>query len=94
MTDPRDIRSELGEDVPVEEREALARLAERLERQRPVPRAAFRGELRRRLFGTPTERQWRPANLRVLIAAYSGSGALLLLIAALGLAGAGPFAAG
>lgn len=94
MIDPDDIRPEFEQDMSPEESEAVARLAERLERQRPVPRAAFRGELRRRLFGTPGERQWRPANLRLHLAAYSGSGILLLLVAALGLAGAGPFAVG
>jgi len=34
-----------------------------------------------------------PRRLRLLIAAYAGSGVLLLAIAAIGVAGAGPFAA-
>lgn len=59
---------------------------------RPVPRAAFRGELRRRL--TATRRPPAPKRLGLLIAGYAGSGSLLLAIAAIGLAGAGPLAAG
>jgi hypothetical protein len=94
MTNPHDPRAEFEGDIPPEEKAAVTRLADRLERDRPVPRAAFRGELRRRLFGTPGERQWRPANLRLHVVAYSSSGVLLLLVAAFGLAGAGPYAAG
>lgn len=63
----------------------------RLERARPVPRAAFRGELRRRLLAGPAAA--RPRGLRLLIAGYVTSGALLLVIAAIGVAGTGPLAA-
>lgn len=92
MTDPRD-KFDLEPEMSHEEREGVARLAERLERERPVPRAAFRGELSRRLFGSPGRARPRPESLRSLVLAYSGSGFVLLLVAALGLAGAGPFAA-
>ena len=69
----------------------LAQLEARLEVARPVPRAAFRGELRRRLAAQGAS---RPATrrLRLLITAYAGSGAALLAIAAIGVVGAGPFA--
>ena len=70
----------------------LARLAERLEAERPIPSTAFRGDLRRRLLAQGPRRA-RPARLRALIAGYAASGALLLLVAALSVAGAGPLAA-
>jgi hypothetical protein len=94
MTDPRNIHSELEQPMSTEEREAVVRLAERLEHERPVPRAAFRGELRRSLLGPRSSRQIRPERLRVLVASYSGSGLVLLLVAGLGVAGSGPFSAG
>jgi hypothetical protein len=74
---------DLPEDVLV--------MAERLERERPLPSAGFRGELRRHLLlpgGTS------PRRIRTLIAAYAGSGLAMLALAAVGLAGAGPLAAG
>lgn len=65
-------------------------LASRLESERPVPGAAFRGDLRRRLLSSPGS--GAPARLRLMISAYAGSGAALLAIAAVGVAGMGPFA--
>ncbi len=66
-------------------------IEERLNRSRPVPSAAFRGALRRHLITeTPAG---RPARARRLVAVYAGSGFTLLLIAAVGVAGAGPLAA-
>ena len=62
-----------------------------LQRSRPVPHPAFRGELRRRLMDRPPA--GKPVGLRGLIVAYGGSGALLLLVAAAGVAGIGPLAA-
>jgi hypothetical protein len=90
---------------PEDERAALARLAERLQRERPLPAPAFRGELRRRLLERP-----RPAALgpwragagtaagaaprwRLTALCYAGAGLLCLVVAGAGLAGAGPFAA-
>jgi hypothetical protein len=71
----------------------LGDVASRLEAERPIPDAAFRGRLRRRLFGRPDD-GWRsaPARLRRQIVAYAGSGAALLAVAVIGVAGAGPFA--
>jgi len=66
-------------------------LEHRLEASRPVPRAAFRGELRRRLLQNRAPA--RPPRLRLMIAAYAGSGFALLAIAAIGVAGAGPLGA-
>jgi len=84
----QDIRADLEPDVP----EELIRLAERLERERPVPSAAFRGDLRRRLLAGAPLRP-RPARLRLLITGYATGGFLLLLVGALSAGGAGPLAA-
>jgi hypothetical protein len=71
----------------------LERMAQRLEAERPVPRAGFRGALRRRLLATERSEGAAPARVRAQIAAYAGSGATLLLLAAAGVAGIGPFGA-
>ena len=90
MTSARDIRSDLEPDAP----EELVRLAERLQRERPVPCAGFRGELRRRLeAGGARSARARPPRLRALIAGYATAGALLLLAGALSAAGSGPLGA-
>ena len=68
-------------------------LSQRLEAERPVPRAGFRAELRSRLLQAADRRRAAPGRLRLLIGAYAGAGAALLLIAAIGVGGAGPFAA-
>lgn len=68
-------------------------LAERLSRERPVPRAGFRAELRTRLMTAAAGRDVAPERLRLLIAAYAGSGVALLLVVAVGVAGAGPLSA-
>ena len=75
----------------MDERDDMTQLEHRLEAARPVPTAAFRGELRRRLLDRVGHSP--PARLRLLIAAYGGGGAMLLLVAAVGVAGAGPLAA-
>lgn len=88
MSERRDIRQDLEPGTPDE----LVSLAERLERERPAPAAAFRGELRRRvLFGV--DARTRPARLRLLIAGYAGAGSLLLLAGAASVAGIGPLGA-
>lgn len=90
MTPGDDIRRDLAATSAPEELDELVRLGERLVQARPVPSAAFRGELRRRLLrGGPAGP--RPARLRLLVAAYGGSGLALLLVAGAGLVGAGPF---
>lgn len=68
----------------------LRLVEERLQRERPVPRPAFRSELRSGLFARPS-RDWRRA--RALITAYASSGLILLLAAIVGIAGVGPLAA-
>lgn len=69
----------------------LDRMAARLAAGRPVPAPGFRGELRRRLMSTAGGVP--PRRLRRLIAAYATSGAVLLVVVAVGVAGVGPLAA-
>ncbi len=91
MIDDRDL--EVGIDEA--ERARLSEMGERLVHERPVPDAAFRGTLRTRLSRRrsvwagetwSSGSRWRP-----LAATYSCLGMLLLAVAAVGLAGAGPF---
>jgi len=84
----RDIRLDLEPGAPAE----LIALAERLEHERPVPSAGFRGELRRSLLAGQVSRS-RPARLRLLIAGYASAGSLLLLAGAASAVGIGPLGA-
>ena len=68
-------------------------VADLLRAERPVPRAGFRAALRARILSMSGARRAAPPRLRVLIAAYAASGAVVLLVIAIGTAGAGPFAA-
>ena len=52
----------------------------RLERERPLPQPAFRGDLGRRLAGRRAAPA--PRNLRLLMAGQLGFGALLLVVTA------------
>jgi hypothetical protein len=88
VTDARDIRVDLEPGTP----EELISLAERLERERPVPSAGFRGQLRRQLLADEVPRS-RPARLRLLITGYAGTGSLMLLLGAMSAAGIGPLGA-
>ncbi len=88
MSAGRDTRADLEPDAPQE----LIRLAERLDRERPVPSAAFRGDLRRRLLAGRVAHR-RPQRLRLLIAGYAGAGSALLLLGAASAAGLGPLGA-
>jgi len=67
-------------------------LGTRLRTGRPVPRAPFRGELRRRLVAL-AETERTPRRLRLLITAYASAGTALMAAAAVGVAGVGPFGA-
>jgi hypothetical protein len=89
-----DSELDLGGEASAQEREALITLAERLERQRPIPASGFRGTLRRSLLGGFRSQVSRPQRLRALVAAYAGSGFALLAIATLGVGGVGPLSAG
>jgi hypothetical protein len=76
------------DELSAEERSTAAVL----ERERPVPRPGFRGDLRRLLLGT---RRGSAAGARwwILSGSYLGAGLLCLASALFGVAGVGPFAA-
>jgi hypothetical protein len=66
-------------------------LSRTLRDRRPAPHAAFGDELRDQLRVL----RWgpsRPAHLWLLVAAWASCGVVLLLLAALGAGGSGPFA--
>jgi hypothetical protein len=92
MTDPR----ELDPVLPPEQRADLVRLSERLEADRPIPSPGFRGNLRRKLLGTSSQPRRQPsvaaARFRLWASGYTAAGTLCLVIAAIGVAGIGPFA--
>jgi hypothetical protein len=71
----------------------IRELAVRLERERPVPRAGFRAELRRQLLVSSRRWESAPPRLRRLIYAYAGTGGTLLAVVAAGVSGLGPLAA-
>lgn len=71
----------------------LREFEQHLLRDRPVPGAGFRGELRRGLMGTLRPRRARSRALSLCFA-YAASGVLLLLTAVAGVAGVGPLSAG
>jgi hypothetical protein len=72
--------------------DALERFGATLRHNRPVPSAAFRGDLGRRLAGRAA-RRGRPARLWLTVAGSASLGSALLAVAAIGVAGSGPFAA-
>lgn len=66
----------------------------RLEAGRALPAAGFRGQLRRTLLARANRRgAVAPPRLHLRIAASATAGCLLLALAALSVAGAGPLAA-
>ena len=52
----------------------LISMVERLKSERAVPRAAFRGDLQRKLMARLPAHRPRPARLRATIVAWAGSG--------------------
>ncbi len=79
-------------DLEPDATDDLIPLAERLEYERPVPSAAFRGALRRRLL-VPGAAHRRPARLRLLITGYASAGSGLLIVGAVSALGVGPLGA-
>lgn len=97
MQTPDDVRRDLPPDLDRAASERLVAVAFRLQAKVPAPTPGFRGKLRRKLVGTSGDRRaWGqgPRAPRSLAVACASSGLLLLAIAAAGLVGAGPFAAG
>jgi hypothetical protein len=93
LSDQRDTDPLFDAALEPRKRERLAAVARRLEAERPVPRAVFRAALGRRLRQRLERHRAPSRRLGVLIAAFAGSGSCLLLVAALGVAGAGPLSA-
>jgi hypothetical protein len=83
-----ELRDELA-DLPAVDRDELISLAAHLAENRPLPRPALRSAIRQ---GLSLADSARPVRLRTAFA-YLISGGALLLVAAVGLAGLGPFAA-
>jgi len=86
MTD----RNDIGDDLEPGYGEELVALGNRLLDARPVPRAAFRGDLGRHLAARSGRRRLGTAQLRALIAVYAMTGLVLLCVGAVSAAGAGP----
>lgn len=96
MPTPGDIRLDLGSDLSSDEVDRLLSLSERLRTARPLPTPTFRGKLRRRLFGAKGRHAgaFSPRLAPVMALSYTASGLSLLVVAALSLVNAGPFAPG
>ncbi len=94
MPTPDEIRRDLPPDLEHSESEQLVAIGMLLRDQLPAPAPSFRGDLRRKLVDAESRRDKliAPRLARVLASCYVGSGLLLLAVAAVGLAGAGPFA--
>lgn len=91
MTHESNLRADLEPGLMEPEVASLMPVAERLERERPVPRPSWRGDTGRYLTSeVETTGQPRPKRFRLLVAGYAGSGMLLLAVALVGVAGAGP----
>jgi hypothetical protein len=76
--------------VTADERAMLASVAAQIERERPVPAASFRGDLRRRLEGSARGMPARRRRQFALSCLIGGVG--MLALAAVGLTGLGPLA--
>jgi hypothetical protein len=85
-----DFETDLEGHLDDRERESLSELAVRITEQRPVPSPGWRSAMRARLLGGSTAPRSRVA---AMVFGYAASGAVLLAVAAIGLLGAGPFAA-
>jgi hypothetical protein len=87
------VSRELQPYVDRHEAELIDRVGERLVDERAVPHPRFRAELRARLAAlAATPGEMGPRRLGLAVVANVGAGLVLLGVAALGLAGAGPLA--
>jgi hypothetical protein len=89
--DGDEFADDLSHEVIDEERRDLAGLGRQLAESRPVPRATFRSAVRSELLADSAGTAAR-SRIAALVLGYAGSGALLLVVAAAGLVGVGPFA--
>jgi hypothetical protein len=81
---------DLDNSVKRAERDEIAHVASRLETERPVPSAGFRGQLRRTLATAERSGLLRGAARRRVAYGSLVTGAALLAVAAAGLASVGP----
>jgi hypothetical protein len=79
--------------VTGEDQAGIPELERRLHEERPLPSPGFRSMLQNQLFSQGRSRETNPGRVRVLIAAYASGGLVLLLLAAVGVLGAGPLSA-
>ena len=93
----RPISAELRPYIDRVDEESVNRVGERLHQSKPVPRAGFRADLRASLAERPQGLApltfGRPRRLGLAIGCYSGSGLLLIAVAAAGVLGVGPLSA-
>ncbi len=75
MTEPRDVRDLVGDDVPEAELAELARV-DALLRSVPPPASEVPGTLTRAVTGSPRSKSWRPRGLAVAIALAAALAAL------------------
>jgi hypothetical protein len=93
MSRASDLSAELEAGLEPAEVATLMAVADRLDRERPAPRPAFRGATGRYLIAEAEPgRPDTPRRLRLLIAGYASSGFALLVVAVIGLVGGGPLA--
>ncbi len=90
LPEPADFEADLEPGLKATEKRALLKLAAELATDRPVPPPGLRSEVRSRLV---SPRAGAPRALGAMIFGYASTGLLLLAVAALGVAGTGPFAA-
>jgi hypothetical protein len=81
---------DLDPSLSPREHAALERMALRLEDERPLPAAGFRGDLRRGLVRESGRSPLAARTRRRLALGYLATGAALLALASAGLVGVGP----
>jgi len=84
---------EVAVNLEPQEAQALEELAERLSETPTPPSRRFRSRLRERFASVLPAPPWRPPNPAMTATVLALVGVILLTLAALGLAGAGPFSA-
>lgn len=82
----------LPENDPVHDPQ-LREIVARLESERPTASLEFRARVLEELLSSRPAESRPSARAWALVTAYAGSGLLLIVVAALGLVGTGPFAA-
>jgi hypothetical protein len=93
MSPPGGVSGELWPYVGEHEAGLIDSVGERLVEERAAPPPRFRAELRARLAARAnTPGETGPRRLGLAVAANVGTGFFFLAVAALGLAGVGPFA--